>query len=202
MFGHWVKVSIFLDSPKSEPSNAQKKFNRMSFYIVILRGPPGPPLAPWICFAISTAIFRLNPLHFGIIQPIEATMDASAFDLQQLTTTSQHVVQRLLVIGENRLSLLMVEIQEERQRLMQVFLITLGIAVFGLLSGMCVSALMVVLFWSYSPVLALGGLTVLYGIFAFWLCLRVSKTMREWRTFPDSLEQLRKDRVCLIEALS
>ena len=129
-------------------------------------------------------------------------MDAFAFDLQQLTTTSQHVVQRLLVIGENRLSLLMVEIQEERQRLMQVFLITLGIAVFGLLSGMCVSALMVVLFWSYSPVLALGGLTVLYGIFAFWLCLRVSKTMREWRTFPDSLEQLRKDRVCLIEALS
>lgn len=129
-------------------------------------------------------------------------MDASSLDLQQLTTTSRHVAQRLLVIGENRLSLLMVEVQEERERLLKVFLATLGIAVFGILSGLSASALLVVLFWSHYPVLVLSGLTILYGFLAIWLCQRVSKNLREWRTFPDSLEQLRKDRACLNQALS
>lgn len=129
-------------------------------------------------------------------------MDASALDLQQLSTTSRHVAQRLLVIGENRLSLLMVELQEERDRLFQVLLITLGMAVFGLLSGMSLTALLAVLLWSYSPVLALGGLTILYGVFALWLCQCAAKRLREWRTFPESLEQFRKDRVCFNEVLS
>ena len=34
----------------------------MSFSPPILRGPPGPPLAPWSCFAISIAVFSFNGL--------------------------------------------------------------------------------------------------------------------------------------------
>ena len=68
-----------------------------------------------------------------------------------------------MTIGENRLVLLTVEVQEERERLLHAILLALGVATFGLLTGMTVTALIVVLFWASSPVLALLTLTALYA---------------------------------------
>jgi uncharacterized membrane protein YqjE len=63
-------------------------------------------------------------------------MEDSAIGLKQLAATSRRFAQRLLTIGENRLELLMVEVQEERERLLRARLLTLGAAAFSLLASM------------------------------------------------------------------
>jgi uncharacterized membrane protein YqjE len=49
-------------------------------------------------------------------------MEQATAHLAEISTTSKHVVRRLLTIGENRLELLMVEVQEERERLLHAIL--------------------------------------------------------------------------------
>ena len=68
-----------------------------------------------------------------------------------------------MTIGENRLELLTVEVQEERERLLHAFLLALGVAAFGLLAGITLTAAIVVLLWAWSPVAVLLTLTGLYG---------------------------------------
>jgi uncharacterized membrane protein YqjE len=129
-------------------------------------------------------------------------MEAPTSDLQQLATTSRRLAQRLLTIGENRLVLLTVELQEERERLLHAAMIALIMAAFGLLGGMTLTAAAVVLLWPYAPVTVLLGLTVVYGVVAILLWRRTSAMLRDWRTFPASLEQFRKDRITLEAVLS
>ena len=64
-----------------------------------------------------------------------------------------------MTIGENRLELLAVEVQEERERLLHAFLLALGVAAFGLLAGLTLTAAIVVLLWAWSPVAVLLILT-------------------------------------------
>src|SRR5580658_9935642 len=63
-------------------------------------------------------------------------MEESPGGLKQLTAISKRLARRLLTIGENRLELLMVEVQEEGEHLLHAFLLALVAAVFGLLAGM------------------------------------------------------------------
>ncbi len=129
-------------------------------------------------------------------------MDTHPADLIQVTTTARRCAQRLLIIGENRLALLAVEVQEERERLLHLVLAALVLAAFGLLGGMALSALIVVLLWPYAPVLALVTLTIVYATSAGLLYRRIAGMLRDWRTFPESLGQLRQDRACLDAALA
>jgi uncharacterized membrane protein YqjE len=113
----------------------------------------------------------------------------------------KNIARRLLTIGENRLELLTVEVQEERDRLLRAILLALGAAVFGLLAGMTLTAAIAVWLWAYSPVAALLILTGLYVMAAVYLCRRLIGLLREWQTLPASLDQLRKDRACLEKLL-
>lgn len=129
-------------------------------------------------------------------------MEESAATFKQLAATSKQFARRLLTIGENRLELLTVEVQEERERLLHAFLLALGVAGFGLLAGLGFTAALVVLFWASHPVAVLLALTALHGAAAVWLGLRLTGQMRKWETLPASLDQLRKDRACLEKILS
>jgi uncharacterized membrane protein YqjE len=107
------------------------------------------------------------------------------------------LARRLLIIGENRLELLAVEVQEERQRLVRAVLLALGAAVCALLGGMTLTAAVVLLLGSYSPAVILLVFTVLYagaGGFLYW---RLTRLFRGWEMLSASLDQLRKDRACL-----
>jgi uncharacterized membrane protein YqjE len=102
-----------------------------------------------------------------------------------------------LTIGENRLALLMVEVQEERERLLHAILLALGVAAFGLLAGAALTGAIVVWLWEISPVAALLVLTCLYGAAAVSLYRRLMQLLRDWQNFPATLDQIRKDRTCL-----
>ena len=128
-------------------------------------------------------------------------MEESSVSLGQLGATSKTFARRLLTIGENRLELLTVEVQEERERLLHAFLLALGVAAFGLLAGLALTAALVV--WlSAWPVTVLLILTGLYGTAGICLYRQLTGVMRNWQTLSASLNQLRKDRACLEEILA
>ena len=128
-------------------------------------------------------------------------MEESPVSFKQLAATSKQFARRLLTIGENRLELLTVEVQEERERLLHAILLALGVATFGLLAGLTTTALIVVLFWAWSPMLVLIALTMLYGVAGICLYQRLTARLRDAQTLAATLEQLRKDRACLEKAL-
>jgi uncharacterized membrane protein YqjE len=107
-----------------------------------------------------------------------------------------------LTIGENRFELLMVEVQEERERLLHAILLALGMAGFGLLAGVALTGAIVVLLWELSRVAALLVLTCLYGATAVCLYRRLTLLLRDWQSLPATLDQLRKDRACLDKDLT
>jgi uncharacterized membrane protein YqjE len=132
----------------------------------------------------------------------DPAMIESTASLGQLAATSKDLAQQLLTVGENRLELLAVELQEEHERLLHAFLLGLGVAASGLLSGLTLTAAIVVLWWDDSPVAVLLTLAVLYGVAAACLCWRLNALLRDWQTFAASLDQLRKDRASLEDILS
>jgi uncharacterized membrane protein YqjE len=124
-------------------------------------------------------------------------MEESTVSLGQLGATSKTFARRLLTIGENRLELLTVEVQEERERLLHAFLLALGVAAFGLLAGLTLTAAIAYLLWSWSPLAVLLILTGLYAAAGVCLYRRLTRVMRNWQTLSASLDQLRKDRASL-----
>jgi uncharacterized membrane protein YqjE len=124
-------------------------------------------------------------------------MEPVPINAGQLVATSKRFARRLMTICENRLELLMVEVQEERERLLRAILLSLGVAAFGLLAGVAFTGAIVVLLWDLSQVAALLVLTGFYGTTAFVLYRRLTLLLRDWQNLPATLDQLRKDRACL-----
>ena len=129
-------------------------------------------------------------------------MEESTVSFRQLARTSKTFARRLLTIGENRLELLTVEVQEERERLLHAFLLALGVAAFGLLAGLALTAAIVVWLWAWSPVAVLLVLTCLYGAAGIYLYRQLTGLLRDWQTLSATLDQLRKDRACLEKNLA
>jgi uncharacterized membrane protein YqjE len=129
-------------------------------------------------------------------------METASDSFQDLAATSRRLAQRLLTIGENRLELLTVEVQEERIRLLHAILLALGVAAFGLLAGMTFTAVIVVSLWAWSQVGVLLILTVVYGAAGACLWQHLNGRLRDWQTLSASLDQLRKDRECLEKILT
>ena len=124
-------------------------------------------------------------------------MEENTPPVKRLGSSSRSFARRLLTIGENRLELLTVEVQEERERLLYAFLLALGVSAFGLLAGLTLTAAIAVLLWSWSPFGVLLTLAILYSFAGFYLYRLLIRFLNNWQTFPASLDQLRKDRTCL-----
>ena len=129
-------------------------------------------------------------------------MEPAPSHVAPLVAASKRFARRLLTLGENRLALLMVEVQEERERLLHAILLALGVAAFGLLAGVTLTGALVVVLWEYSPWAVLLTLTGLYGGAAVWLHRRLTRLLRDWQNLPATLEQLQKDRACLEKTLA
>jgi uncharacterized membrane protein YqjE len=129
-------------------------------------------------------------------------MDTPLDELPPLAEASKEVVQRALVICENRIELLLVEVQEERERILRAIWLAVGVIAFGSLAGIALTAVIAVAFWQTSPVIALVALTALYVAVAVFLYTRLLRLQRDWQTLPETLEQLRKDRECLERKLN
>ena len=128
-------------------------------------------------------------------------MEPATISLGQLAVSARRFTRRLLTIGENRLELMMVEVQEQREQLLHAMLLALGVAAFGLLGGITLTGAVVVLLWDFSPLAIFLALTALYCAAAFFLYRRLTLMLRDWKNLPATLDQLRKDRECLEKSL-
>lgn len=91
----------------------------------------------------------------------------------------------------------MVEVQEERERLLRAILLALGVAVFGFLAGAALTVALVVMLWSLAPITVLLTLAALYSATAVFLYRHLAVLQRNWEALPATLNELKKDRVCL-----
>ncbi len=128
-------------------------------------------------------------------------MQTSSDNGLPLGDATSRIAQRLFVIVENRLQLLMVEAQEERERVLLAILLALCTAVFGLLAGVTLTVVIAVALWEHSHIIALLVLGVIYTIAAVVFYGRLFRLQRDWQTLPGTLEQLKKDRQCLEKTL-
>jgi uncharacterized membrane protein YqjE len=124
-------------------------------------------------------------------------MESSCNSIGQLVETARRLARRLLTIGENRLELLVAEVQEERARLLHAILLALGVVAFGLLAGIALTAAIAVVLWPYSPVAVLLTLAGLYAAAAAGFYWRLTALLRNRKALSATLEQLRQDRGCL-----
>jgi uncharacterized membrane protein YqjE len=129
-------------------------------------------------------------------------MAESKASFSQLAATAKEFARRLLTIGENRLELLALEVQKDRGRLLNAFLLALGVAAFGLLASIPLTEAIVASLWAYSPVAILLTLTSLCSAAGVWPWQRLTGLLRDRQTFPATLGQLQKDRICLDESLA
>jgi uncharacterized membrane protein YqjE len=119
-----------------------------------------------------------------------------------ISATAQRILRRLLTIGENRAELLLVELQEERERFLLAILLALGITVFVLLAGVALTAALALALWNYSPTAAMLVAALVYLVVAGVLCYRLARLRKDWQTLPATLDQLKKDCECLERTLN
>jgi uncharacterized membrane protein YqjE len=124
-------------------------------------------------------------------------MTSSTSDLEAMALSSARIAQRVLAIGENRLALLTLEMQEEVERLLASLLMAMGVAVCGLLAAMAATAAVVVLAWPHAPVATLCLLAAGYLAAGLLIHRQLMHRLRAWRSFAATMEQIRKDRACL-----
>ena len=129
-------------------------------------------------------------------------MEQATANLGQIADASKQFTRRLFAIGENRLELLIVEVQEERERLLHAMFLGLGVAALGLLGTMTLTAAIVFLLWPFSPAAVLLGLTGLYATGAVCLYRRLARMLSDWQMLSATLDQLRKDCACLEKTLA
>jgi uncharacterized membrane protein YqjE len=116
-----------------------------------------------------------------------------------LLGASKRVAQRTLDIGANRVELLMVEVQEERERLLRSFHLAIAAAAFAVLAGFALTFAIAVLLWDHGAVAALFSTAAVCLGVTLYLRTRILGLQREHPMFAATMEQLRKDRQCLAD---
>lgn len=129
-------------------------------------------------------------------------MQESSTSVSPLQAWPKRFGRHLLGVGENRLELFVLELEQERRHFLEVSLLTLGAAVLALLAGMGITAAVVVLLWHTYPVAVLLLLGICYAVGAFFLYQRLTIVQRDWKAFSATLDQLQKDGACLKEMLT
>ena len=104
----------------------------------------------------------------------------------------------LLATVEDRIELISAELQEEKYRLIQVF-IWISAAVFaGMMAVTFASITLVYLLWDSARLAALGGLTLLYTGAAVTIVVAFRRYLaRQPRPFAATLQEIKVDRTCI-----
>ena len=124
-------------------------------------------------------------------------MESSTESPPDVGAAAARISQRLFVIAENRLQLLMVEVQEERERIVKAIWLAVAVAAFGLMAGVTLTLAVAVALWNRSPLLAVLVMAAIYLVAALVCYARLSQMQKNWETLPATMEQLKKDRECL-----
>lgn len=113
---------------------------------------------------------------------------------ETLTGSLRQTASTLLAIGENRVELFLVELQEERQQVLSALLLAAGAFVFLLLALALVTITVAALFWDTHRTIALLTMGGIYVAAGGWLSWRLHLRIQQWESFSATLTELKKDR--------
>lgn len=104
----------------------------------------------------------------------------------------------MLGTATDRIELISVELQEEKLRLIQIF-IWISAAIFtGVMAITFASLTLVYLFWASARLAVLGGLAVLYASALLVIVIAFRRYLaRQPRPFDATLQELKEDRACI-----
>lgn len=122
--------------------------------------------------------------------------DTSA-TLAQMLGLLKRMGKDLLGFGHIRAELFAVEVQEERERLITAFLLSLTMGAFALLAGFSFTIAVAVLLWQHSPGIVLLLMAAAYALLAYLYYRRLLRLRHEWSVLSETIHQLQKDRECI-----
>ena len=111
----------------------------------------------------------------------------------------KRILDTVLATAGNRVELFVVELQEEKCRLIQAILCAVAVAACGLMTLTLATISVVLLFWENGRLVALISLSVAYlvGTLLAWRGLQARLKSRS--AFSATLAEIAKDRSCLNE---
>jgi len=114
-------------------------------------------------------------------------------------TSLRRLLKAVVAIAQNRLELLLVELQQERWRFFDALLLAGAVLILAAMTLMMGTVTLVVVCVEKKRLDLLIGLTLLYlvaVIVAFW---RLRTRLKYWVPFSATLSELKKDKACLDE---
>jgi uncharacterized membrane protein YqjE len=114
-------------------------------------------------------------------------------------STLRRMLKTLHDVVENRVELFLVELREERLRLMELLLLLVIGAVCALMALLMITFGIVVLFWETHRVLVLTLIILTYAGAAAVAFGALRSRLRRWRAFAATLDQIKKDEACFKE---
>lgn len=128
-------------------------------------------------------------------------MRPSETNITGLPGSTRRLAQHALAAGENRFELLLVELQEERERVFQTIAMSLAVAALVLLAGVAFTILVVMVLWDYSRLWPITTLTLVYAVSGTTMYGVLQRQLRSWQTLPESFKQVRRDLAALSSRL-
>ncbi|MCU0784203.1 MAG: phage holin family protein [Verrucomicrobia bacterium] len=124
-------------------------------------------------------------------------MDESETIRPGVLDTLRRLGTTVLAIFQNRLELLVVELQEERIRLFNALLLTAAIVALGFFTLAMAALALVIVVWNQFGVkglLLMSALGLISTLLSYW---RLRVRLKNWPLLSGTLAELKKDRECL-----
>jgi uncharacterized membrane protein YqjE len=115
----------------------------------------------------------------------------------KLPETLRRLGSAILAILQNRIELLVVELHQDRIRLVETLLLVVAVVALGLFTLSLAAAAVIILVWARFGVIGLFIVSVAGLIATLVVGWRLNLRLKNWPLLPGTLEQLKKDRECL-----
>jgi uncharacterized membrane protein YqjE len=102
-----------------------------------------------------------------------------------------------LAVLHNRLELLTVELQEEKCRVIEVFILAAAAVVLGLMALILLTITIALVLPEPARIVALIFLCLLYIAGAVWAYKSLQRRLNDWSPFAGTLDEIKKDRAWL-----
>ncbi len=111
----------------------------------------------------------------------------------------RRLLQTVLAIAQNRLELLLVEMQEERWRFFDALLLAGAVLILAAMTLMVVTITLVVVCVEANRLDLLVAMMVLFLVATIVSIWRIRTRLKNWAPFSGTLAELKRDKACLDE---
>lgn len=111
-------------------------------------------------------------------------------------SAGKRILRSVSELAQARFELFLVELKEERIRLVDAVLLLVVGVIGALMTLVLLTFTLVLVFWDHR-VLVLILLTASYGLTAGGAIWTLRRRLRDWNAFAATLDELKKDRACL-----